>query len=201
MLICSPGKRNQAENVGNLGTVIKYNISRNDHNRIFNLSGAGSDNDPTQCNLRWRARRRAITPGLNWDGWSHGADLSDNTFDVAGTGRFGHEVQRRPDGTYEIAAGWGGATEIRAQGNKYFGNNLNLPNGLESTTAPRARQTPTAPSPATRRRDRSTRSSPPDRSRRRPRSRRPSTRRRARRPQGVRKPTPPKGMSPSWKTS
>ena len=40
MLICTPGKRNQEENVGNIGTVVRYNISRNDRARIFHLSGA-----------------------------------------------------------------------------------------------------------------------------------------------------------------
>jgi len=133
MLICSPGKRNPAENVGNLGTVIEYNISRNDHSRIFNLSGA--DQTTIQHNAIYVGAQDDVQLLLvsNWDGWSHGADLSDNTFDVAGTGRFGHGVLRRPDGTYEIAEGWGGATEIRAQGNKYFGNNLNLPTDKTAT--------------------------------------------------------------------
>ena len=40
MLICTPGKRDPSENIGNTGTEIRYNISRNDHARIFNLSAA-----------------------------------------------------------------------------------------------------------------------------------------------------------------
>src|SRR5260370_40749116 len=39
MLICTPGKRNAAENLGNVGTEIRYNVSRNDRARIFHLSG------------------------------------------------------------------------------------------------------------------------------------------------------------------
>ena len=30
LLICSPVKRNQEDNIGNSGTVVRYNISRND---------------------------------------------------------------------------------------------------------------------------------------------------------------------------
>lgn len=40
MLICTPGKRNSKENVGNTGTEIRHNISRNDKTRAFNLSSA-----------------------------------------------------------------------------------------------------------------------------------------------------------------
>jgi hypothetical protein len=37
LLICSPGKRNESENVGNTGTIVRRNISRNDHSRIFHI--------------------------------------------------------------------------------------------------------------------------------------------------------------------
>jgi hypothetical protein len=40
ILICTPVKRNRRENVGNVGTVVRYNISRNDHTRAFHLTGA-----------------------------------------------------------------------------------------------------------------------------------------------------------------
>ena len=134
MLICSPGKRDPAENIGNSGTVIEYNISRNDHSRIFNLSGA--DQTTIDHNAIYIGPQDDVQVVLisNWDGWSHGADFRDNTFDVAGTGRYGHEIQRNSDGTYKIEPGWGGATEIRMQGNQYFGRNLNLPNDSNATT-------------------------------------------------------------------
>jgi hypothetical protein len=63
----------------------------------------------------------------NWEGWSNGAIFRGNTFDVAGTGHFGHELRRNQDGTYEIAAGWGGAKDIRFVGNRYFGQMVDLP--------------------------------------------------------------------------
>jgi hypothetical protein len=127
MLICTPGKRNTKENIGNTGTVIQHNISRNDHARIFNLSGA--DQTTVENNAIYIAPQDDVQVLLvsNWDGWSNGAIFRDNTFDVAGTGRYGHEVLRNSDGTYRIAPGWGGARDIRFEGNRYFGRNVDLP--------------------------------------------------------------------------
>ena len=127
MLICTPGKRNPLENIGNTGTVIEYNISRNDHTRIFNLSGA--DQTIVAHNAIYIGPQDDVQVLLvsNWDGWSTSAIFRDNTFDIAGLGRYGHEVQHNLDGTYQIGPGWGGAKDIQFEGNNYFGRNLDLP--------------------------------------------------------------------------
>jgi len=127
MLICTPVKRDHADNAGNTGTLIEYNISRNDHARIFNLSGA--DNTTVQHNAIYVAPKDDVQLLLisSWDGWSNGALFRDNSFDVAGTGRFGHELKRNPDGTYIIGPDWGSATNIQFQGNSYLGHVLDLP--------------------------------------------------------------------------
>jgi hypothetical protein len=127
MLICTPVKRDQQDNIGNIGTVIEYNISRNDHTRIFNLSGA--DNTTVEHNAIYIAAEQDVQVLLvsNWEGWSSGAVFRDNTFDVAGTGRFGHELQRKSDGTYQIAPGWGEAKDIRFEGNRYYGRFVGMP--------------------------------------------------------------------------
>jgi hypothetical protein len=127
MLICTPGKRNPQENIGNIGTVIEHNISRNDHARIFNLSGA--DQTTVEDNAIYIAPQDDVQVLLisTWDGWSSGAIFRGNTFDVAGTGRYGHELQRNADGTYNIGPGWGGAKDVQFDGNRYFGRNVDLP--------------------------------------------------------------------------
>ncbi len=127
MLICTPGKRDPRENIGNTGTVIAYNISRNDHSRIFNLSGA--DDTTIEHNAIYIGPQDNVQVLLvsNWDGWSTDALFHANLFDVAGQGRYGHEVNRNPDGTYQIDSGWGSAKNIRFEGNKYFGKNIDLP--------------------------------------------------------------------------
>jgi hypothetical protein len=133
MLICTPVKRNPSENIGNTGTVIWHNISHHDHNRIFNLSGA--DQTTIEENVIYTSPEDDVQALLvsNWDGWSKGAIFLRNTFDVAGTAHFGHEVHRSQDGKYEIAPGWGGATDIQFDGNRYFGRNLDLPSDSKAS--------------------------------------------------------------------
>jgi len=141
MLICTPGKRDQRENLGNTGTVIEHNISRNDHARIFNLSAA--DETTVEHNAIYIAPQDDVQILLvsKWDGWSKGAIFRDNTFDVAGTGRYGHEVQRSKDGTYGIAPGWGEASDIRFEGNRYFGKNVDQPADQAAVVDPQAHTT------------------------------------------------------------
>lgn len=127
MLICTPVKRNRNENAGNTGTVIEYNISHDDHSLIFNLSGA--DDTTVVHNAIYTGSRDDVQLLVvsDWDGWARGAVFRSNIFDVAGTGRFGHALRRNPDGSYAIGPGWGGAEDIRFQGNKYFGHNVDIP--------------------------------------------------------------------------
>ncbi len=133
MLICTPVKRNQAENLGNTGTVIAYNISRNDHTRTFNLDGA--DQTTVEHNAIY------VGPGddvqillvSNWQGWSRDAVFRHNTFFSEGTGRFGHEVKRNDDATKVIEPGWGGATGIVFEGNTYLGKMANMPDDASPT--------------------------------------------------------------------
>jgi hypothetical protein len=127
MLICTPVRRNQAENLGNTGTIIRYNISRNDHERIFNLSGA--DHTTIEHNAIYIGPKDDVQILLvsQWDGWSDGASFRHNIFQVAGTGRFGHEVVRNDAGQYTIERGWGGAKNIVFENNEYFGHTVDLP--------------------------------------------------------------------------
>lgn len=139
MLICTPGRRNPRENIGNSGTIVAYNISRNDHARIFNLSAA--DNTTVEHNAIYIGPNDNVQVVLmsSWDGWSSGAIFHDNTFDVAGTGRYGHEIGRDADGIYTIAPGWGGAKEIRFVGNRYFGHNVDPPRDPDAIVDPHYR--------------------------------------------------------------
>jgi hypothetical protein len=127
MLICSPVKRNQQENIGNVGTLVRRNISRNDRTRAFNLSGA--EKTLVNGNIIY------VGPGIDmqmlavttWDGWPSDAVFRNNTFFAIGTARYGHEVKRNKDGTYEIAPGWGPAKAIVFEGNRYIGHNVDRP--------------------------------------------------------------------------
>jgi hypothetical protein len=139
MLICTPVKRNQQENVGNVGTVILYNISRNDHTRGFHLSGAEHttvDHNVIYVGPGMDTQMLAVT---TWDGWPRDALFRNNTFWVLGTARYGHEIKRNKDGTYELASGWGPAKDIVFEGNRYIGQNVDRPedsNGVVQASAP-----------------------------------------------------------------
>jgi len=139
MLICTPVKRNQQENIGNTGTVIRYNISRNDRTRGFHLSGA--EHTTVDRNFIY------VGPGMDtqmlavttWEGWPRDALFRSNTFWVLGTARYGHEVKRNKDGTYELGPGWGPAKGIVFEGNRYIGQNVDRPedpNGIVEASAP-----------------------------------------------------------------
>lgn len=135
MLICTPGKRNQQENLGNVGTTIRYNISRNDHTRAFNLSGGEHttvDHNVIYVGPEIDMQMLAVT---SWDGWASDAIFRNNIFWVLGTARYGHEVKRNKDGTYQLAPGWGPATGIVFEANRYIGHNVDRPADPKGTFA------------------------------------------------------------------
>ena len=63
----------------------------------------------------------------DWEGWASDAVFRNNTFWVLGTARYGHEVKRHKDGTYELAPGWGPAQGIVFEANRYIGRNIDHP--------------------------------------------------------------------------
>lgn len=121
LLICTPVARDRNTNLGNTGTVVQYNISRNDKSRLINLSGA--DDVSVSHNAFYVGTGRNVEMLVSdWKGWSHNASFRDNWFYVdGGTLRFGHQLSRDVDGVYQIAAGWEPAINITYSGNHYIG--------------------------------------------------------------------------------
>jgi hypothetical protein len=126
MLICTPGKRNPKDNVGNLGTLVRYNISRNDRTRVFQLVGAEQTTVHDNAIYTGPGIDVQMMITTNWDGWADGAIFRNNTFHVEGTARYGHEIARR-QGDYDIGPGWGPAKNIVFEGNRYIGRNIDRP--------------------------------------------------------------------------
>ncbi len=134
MLICTPVKRNPAVNIGNTGTVVRANISRNDKGLLINLSGA--DDVLVADNLFLVGQHRNVQLiASSWEGWSKNARFIDNTFYVDGTLTFGHSLTRSEDGSYTIAPGWGPALNIQFSGNHYFGKIENPPSDDSAAAA------------------------------------------------------------------
>ncbi len=127
MLICSPGKRNPNENLGNTGTVVRYNISRNDRARIFHLSAA--EHTLVHDNAIYVGPDFDVQMliATDWSGWANDAVFRNNDFYVRGVARYGHQVARSDDGTYGIGAGWGPARGIVFENNRYAGRQIDPP--------------------------------------------------------------------------
>jgi hypothetical protein len=138
LLICTPGQRKAEENLGNLRTVVRCNISRDDRTRLFHVSAA--ENTLVTDNALY------IGPGLDvqavllsdWSGWAKGLEFQDNLFDSQGTARYGHGISQTKEGAYGLASGWGPAQGVVFKRNRYLGNHVDRPmeEPSETTAAP-----------------------------------------------------------------
>lgn len=131
LLICSP-RRNETDNLGNFGTTARFNVSRNDASRIFQLSGPVSDvlikDNVVHVGKGIDAQ---IIIATEWQGWANDVRFIDNKFAVAGVGRYGHEAGRNgPD--YLIAPGFSPAANFRFRGNIFLGRHLDLPSDVQN---------------------------------------------------------------------
>jgi len=128
MLICTPINHSAAENAGNTGSVINENISHDDQGLLVNLSSAVN---ATVKNNRFYVGPQDHVDFLTnkWGGWSKNVWFVDNTFFIKGKGSvtFGHGIKRLRNGSYLIAPGWGGVTNVHFVGNTYSGTVFNWP--------------------------------------------------------------------------
>jgi hypothetical protein len=123
LLICNEGGHSAAENLGNIGTIVRYNISQNDRNRGFTLSGPVKD---TQIynNTIYVGEGHSVDLVLltDWNGWPRETEFSNNIFYAQGEARLGQGIERAKDGHHTSAAGWGESQGTEFDSNVYFGN-------------------------------------------------------------------------------
>jgi len=110
MLICSPAT--SSRNIGCEGTVIRYNISRNDGARIFHIGGRPR-NTKIYNNVFYVPDRRDIYAVLctDWNGWAENTHFCNNIFYVNGKVRY--EFGRSTNNVFEH--------------NVFYGNHENPP--------------------------------------------------------------------------
>lgn len=126
LLICSP-KHDEKDNLGNRGTIARFNVSRNDGTRIFQLAGNVAD-ALVERNIVYVGKTMDVQMVIatQWDGWARDVRFNNNIFKVAGTARYGSEAGRRgPD--YLIKPGFAPAQHIRFTGNAYLGRHVDVP--------------------------------------------------------------------------
>jgi hypothetical protein len=122
ILICNEGGHDLNESVGNIGTIVRYNISQNDHTRGMNVAGPVV-NATIYNNTIYVGKNERVDLLLqtNWGGWADATSLYNNIFYVDGTGQFSYGTSRGKDGAYLTAPGFGQSTNTVFDSNVYFG--------------------------------------------------------------------------------
>jgi hypothetical protein len=123
LLICNEGDDGSGENIGNIGTIARYNISQNDHNRGINVAGPVS-NSQIYNNTIYIGKNEKVDLLLysNWGGWSSDTYIYNNIFYVDGSGKFSYAVARADDGEHKTARGFGDSRNNVLDYNVYYGN-------------------------------------------------------------------------------
>jgi hypothetical protein len=108
--------------VGNTGTIVRYNISQNDHHRGIKLSGPVR-NTLIYNNTIYVAKGENVDVVLHtdWTGWATNTYFYNNIFYVEGIARFSYGVKGNPDGSYETAPGPGKSVNNVYDFNVYYG--------------------------------------------------------------------------------
>ncbi len=129
LLICNNGQSPDSVSVGNVGTIVRYNISQNDGSRTFQMAGP-VDATSIYNNTIYVGDSLDVHLFLfnDWFGWSKNTHVYNNIFYVKGTGRFSHQsAPRLADGRYVAEPGYGESTGNVFDHNVYFGKIPNHP--------------------------------------------------------------------------
>ena len=121
MLICDDGGQSPPWNIGNSGTVIRYNLSANDGLHTFNITGP-CQNTQVYNNTFYLGKGQDIplVASGNWGGkWAADTRFSNNVFYVDGKARFD----------------FGGMTRVAFDSNAYWGAIANRPADPHAVTA------------------------------------------------------------------
>jgi Right handed beta helix region len=121
LLICNEGSQKPEDSIGNVGTIVRYNISQNDHHRSIKLSGPVRDTS-IYNNTIYEGSSEYVDLVLHtdWTGWDTNTYFYNNIFYVAGSGGFSYGVRGNPDGSYVSAPGAGKSTNTVYNYNVYY---------------------------------------------------------------------------------
>jgi hypothetical protein len=122
LLICNEGNMDAAFSVGNTGTVVRYNISQNDHHRGINIAGPVT-NSLIYNNTIYVGKDEKVDLVLHsdWKGWATDTHFYNNIFYVVGAARFSYALSRKKDGVHVTAPGAGESKQNVFDSNVYYG--------------------------------------------------------------------------------
>ena len=135
MLVCSAPV--SESNIGCTGSIIRYNISQNDMERIFHFVGE-AENTSIYNNVIY-VKEGIDIPLVLFNHW--GKPIADSThfynniFYADGTLSYGHGVKKLPEGRHEFAPGFGESTNVVFSNNVYYGNHVKPPKDAKAMTA------------------------------------------------------------------
>jgi hypothetical protein len=135
LLICNEGGQSSSDSAGNVGTIVRYNISQNDGHRGITISGPVQDT-LIYNNTLYIGAEQAVDAVLftDWGGWPRNTAFYNNIFYASGEGRIGHAVSRAKDGAHTSAPGFGESRGILFDSNVYFGR-IQPPEDAHAVTA------------------------------------------------------------------
>jgi len=135
MLICGPSISSWS--VGTLGTIIRYNISQNDRNRVFHITGDSVRNTYIYNNVIFLGPDLDIPIVLytDWEGWPDNTRFYNNIFYAQGTARYCYGAGRNKDGTYKHKPGFGRSANNVFSNNAFYGNHIKPPKDPKAVTA------------------------------------------------------------------
>jgi Right handed beta helix region len=121
LLICNDGSQSPADSAGNVGTIVRYNISQNDHHRGINIGGPVK-NTLIYNNTIYVGQGEDVDVILHsdWNGWAADTSYFNNIFYVDGAGRFSYGTSRGADGAYVVATGPGNSSNNVYDTNVYY---------------------------------------------------------------------------------
>lgn len=123
LLICDDGSQPAEASIGNIGTIVRYNISVNDRTRGINLSGPVRNSQIYNNTIYVGSTQSLdVVQFADWHGWSDRSTFYNNVFDVAGKGRIAYGISRAEDGAYVTAPGFGESKNNAFDSNVYHGN-------------------------------------------------------------------------------
>jgi len=129
LLICNNGHSPDSVSVGNVGTIVRYNISQNDGSRTFQMAGP-VNMTAIYNNTIFVGDSLDVHLFLfnDWFGWSVNTHVFNNIFYSKGIGRFSHQSAPRLDnGKYVAKPGYGKSVGNVFDHNVYFGHISNHP--------------------------------------------------------------------------
>ncbi len=135
LLICTPKPAAGGAMIGNEGVEVRYNISRNDKVRTIHIPGPVQRIRVHDNYFETAAGETVnVVQFSDWKGYAAGAEFVNNTIISNGTARYGHEVGRHEDGSFDIGPGFGPASDVRFRGNRYAGRHVDRPEDPEAQT-------------------------------------------------------------------